>query len=252
MTNGSRPRRALTLMVALLGFLAFGLVAPAIATADDDSQVSPEPGSHKQNDHPSGKDRHEDKGTQGQSPSNPDGGGEDKPYSATGTGDGAGGVDQADQDGNNGCGNDDDFEDDNNGNCGGKKKAKQPDTSVKGTTAQTPSCTTCIQQGGTDAEVLGITAENTGSATAAPVETEVLGVTATRAEAAAVSTEVQGATAARAAGPSVGTPTAVLGNVITRAAAAPLARTGLALGFVALLGLGSVGGGQALRRAARK
>ncbi|MFN2587680.1 MAG: hypothetical protein ABR613_06155, partial [Actinomycetota bacterium] len=42
-------------------------------------------------------------------------GGADKPN-------GPGGVDKADQDGNNGCGNDDDFEDDNEGWCGGKPK----------------------------------------------------------------------------------------------------------------------------------
>ncbi|HUP87656.1 MAG TPA: hypothetical protein VM143_18530 [Acidimicrobiales bacterium] len=67
--------------------------------------------------HPSGKDRSVENGgsgNQGASTSDPDGasnGGADKP-------DGAGGIDAADQDGNNGCGNDDDFEDDNNGWCG--------------------------------------------------------------------------------------------------------------------------------------
>ncbi|HYF46900.1 MAG TPA: LPXTG cell wall anchor domain-containing protein [Acidimicrobiales bacterium] len=73
------------------------------------------------NAHPSGNDRsveHGNSGNQGNAQSDPDGatnGGVDQP-------DGAGGVDLADQDGNNGCGNDDDFEDDNNGKCGGPDK----------------------------------------------------------------------------------------------------------------------------------
>ena len=46
-------------------------------------------------------------------------GGPDKPN-------GSGGVDKADQDGNNGCGNDDDFEDDNEGWCGRKPKPAKP------------------------------------------------------------------------------------------------------------------------------
>jgi hypothetical protein len=78
------------------------------------------------NRHPSGKDRSVENGgsgNQGKSESDPDGnsnGGRDKPN-------GSGGLDLADQDGNNGCGNDDDFEDDNNGNCGGRQgKPKTP------------------------------------------------------------------------------------------------------------------------------
>jgi hypothetical protein len=68
--------------------------------------------------HPSGKDRTEEpggSGTQGRSPSDPDGDfnyGPDKPRES-------GGIYTGDQDGNNGCGNDQDFEDDNRGNCGG-------------------------------------------------------------------------------------------------------------------------------------
>ncbi len=60
------------------------------------------------NRHPSGRDKsveHGGSGNQGKSQSDPDGdsnGGVDKPG-------GDGGVDLADQDGNNGCGNDDDF-----------------------------------------------------------------------------------------------------------------------------------------------
>ena len=80
------------------------------------------------NAHPSGKDRSVEHGksssnpNQGKSESDPDGngnGGYDKPG-------GSGGIDLADQDGNNGCGNDDDFEDDNNGNCGGKRRRSNP------------------------------------------------------------------------------------------------------------------------------
>lgn len=75
--------------------------------------------------HPSGTDRsveHGRSGNQGKAESDPDddgrgpdrgNGGDDKPN-------GTGGIDKADQDGNNGCGNDDDFEDDNEGWCGRK------------------------------------------------------------------------------------------------------------------------------------
>jgi hypothetical protein len=83
------------------------------------------------NAHPSGKDRSVEagnSGNQGNSESDPDddgrgpertNGGPDKPN-------GAGGVDLADQDGNNGCGNDDDFEDDNEGHCRGLRPPVQP------------------------------------------------------------------------------------------------------------------------------
>lgn len=73
--------------------------------------------------HPSGKDRNVEpgnSGTQGESESNPDGNGVDKPYPADEQSARSQGRD--DNDGNNGCGNDNDFSDDNNGNCGGKKK----------------------------------------------------------------------------------------------------------------------------------
>ena len=45
----------------------------------------------------------------------------------------AGGLDNGDQDGNNGCGNDDDFEDDNEGWCGHK-----PDTYTNPGTPRLP------------------------------------------------------------------------------------------------------------------
>jgi len=75
--------------------------------------------------HPSENDRNTEKGksgTQGNSKSNPDGGGTDKRQNAK---DGAlaGTQGSGDFDNNNGCGNDNDFEDDNNGNCGGKTKS---------------------------------------------------------------------------------------------------------------------------------
>ena len=84
------------------------------------------------NAHPSEKDRsveHGGSGNQANTKSGPDddgrgpdgsNGGPDKP-------EGSGGVDLADQDGNNGCGNDDDFEDDNEGWCGKPKdKVREP------------------------------------------------------------------------------------------------------------------------------
>src|SRR6266480_4554723 len=58
--------------------------------------------------------------TQGNSYSNPDGGGVDKPYQADNQPAKSQGND--DYDGNNGCGNDIDHEDDNKGNCLGLKK----------------------------------------------------------------------------------------------------------------------------------
>ncbi len=77
------------------------------------------------NEHPSGKDKSEEKGNsgnQGNSESDPDdnGKGPDRSNGGPDKPNGSGGDDLADQDGNNGCGNDDDFEDDNEGWCGNK------------------------------------------------------------------------------------------------------------------------------------
>ncbi|MBW3659674.1 MAG: hypothetical protein KY457_13620 [Actinobacteria bacterium] len=75
------------------------------------------------NAHPSGQDRsveHGQSGNQGNAQSDPDddGRGPDRSNGGVDQPNGEGGVDKADQDGNNGCGNDDDFEDDNEGWCG--------------------------------------------------------------------------------------------------------------------------------------
>ena len=80
------------------------------------------------NEHPSGKDKsveHGNSGNQGNSDADPDddGRGPDRSNGGADKPDGPGGVDLADQDGNNGCGNDDDFEDDNEGWCGKNPKA---------------------------------------------------------------------------------------------------------------------------------
>jgi hypothetical protein len=77
------------------------------------------------NRHPSGRDRsveHGRSGNQGRAESDPDddGRGPDRSNGGPDKPDGTGGIDKADQDGNNGCGNDDDFEDDNEGWCGRK------------------------------------------------------------------------------------------------------------------------------------
>jgi hypothetical protein len=82
------------------------------------------------NAHPSGKDKsveHGNSGNQGNSQSDPDddGRGPDRSNGGADKPDGPGGVDLADQDGNNGCGNDDDFEDDNEGWCGKKPKPER-------------------------------------------------------------------------------------------------------------------------------
>ncbi|MDQ4124457.1 MAG: LPXTG cell wall anchor domain-containing protein [Actinomycetota bacterium] len=125
---------------------------PTAGTGDHDGDADLDPvttieDSHEEevgvddNRHPSGKDRSAENGgsgNQGKSESAPDdnvgpmrnecgaspasdprGGCTDKPG-------GSGGIDLADQDGNNGCGNDDDFDDDNNGHCGGKAKGSPP------------------------------------------------------------------------------------------------------------------------------
>ena len=83
------------------------------------------------NKHPSGKDKSVERGgsgNQGNSTSDPDddGRGPDRSNGGADKPDGPGGVDLADQDGNNGCGNDDDFEDDNEGWCGAKPKPETP------------------------------------------------------------------------------------------------------------------------------
>ena len=77
------------------------------------------------NRHPSGRDRSVEGGTNsGASQSDPDddGHGPDRSNGGPDQPGGSGGVDLADQDGNNGCGNDDDFEDDNEGLCLGRQR----------------------------------------------------------------------------------------------------------------------------------
>ena len=83
------------------------------------------------NAHPSGKDRSVEpggSGNQGNAAHDPDddGNGPDRSNGGLDQPDGPGGVDLADQDGNNGCGNDDDFEDDNEGLCRGRQ-GQEPD-----------------------------------------------------------------------------------------------------------------------------
>ena len=98
------------------------------------------------NRHPSGKDKsveHGNSGNQGRSTSDPDddGRGPDRSNGGADKPDGPGGVDLADQDGNNGCGNDDDFEDDNEGWCG---KPPRPAPAPGGGVApveEEPTCT---------------------------------------------------------------------------------------------------------------
>ena len=111
-------------LVAIGALVAF-MTLPGAAFADDGD-----------NKHPSGKDRSVESGgsgTQGRSSSDPDddGRGPDRSNGGADNADGSGGVDKADQDGNNGCGNDDDFEDDNEGWCGRHPK-KDSTTKVKG------------------------------------------------------------------------------------------------------------------------
>jgi hypothetical protein len=79
--------------------------------------------------HPSGRDKHCEKGrsgTQGRSPSEPDadGRGPDRNDRGTDKPGHDGGLYPQDQDGNNGCGNDHDFEDDNEGWCLGPDRER--------------------------------------------------------------------------------------------------------------------------------
>ena len=117
----------LTVLVLVGGLLSYAMAAPGGKPGK--SAVAETCGESL---HPSGKDRCVEKGgsgTQGRSQSDPDAdsnGGLDKP-------DGDGGINTADQDGNNGCGNDQDFEDDNNGWCGRKPHPNKPETPEGGT-----------------------------------------------------------------------------------------------------------------------
>ena len=115
-------------------------------TEDNDSGDGNTPNNvsdDRDNRHPSGKDRSVENGSsgnQGKSESTPDqdGHGPERDYNGTDKPNGPGGIDVADQDGNNGCGNDDDFEDDNEGWCG---KPPAEDEEVGGEViVEVPTC----------------------------------------------------------------------------------------------------------------
>ncbi len=118
--------------ISLISLTALLLaVSPAFASNShsNKSEIVYDTPDSGDNAHPSGKDRSVENGrslTQGKSQSDPDNNGKGPDRLNTGLdkpGMG-GGVDKADQDGNNGCGNDDDFEDDNEGWCGHKPKTE--------------------------------------------------------------------------------------------------------------------------------
>jgi len=192
---------------------------------DGDSDDATDPNEDDDdNAHPSGKDRSVEgggSGNQGNSSSDPDddgrgpdrsNGGPDKPG-------GSGGVDAADQDGNNGCGNDDDFEDDNEGWCGGKPKP-QPTESPE-----------VLPSGGNEDDD-DVDDDVLGSSTVKPdvrVDQAAPGVLGTRVVAAP-------ATAVRAA------------RQVAAAAEAALPFTGSGVVLSALAGLGLLGAGWALVR----
>ena len=124
--------------------LLLALSVPALAHHKDGheggpskSEATDSSGSETDDDdnmHPSGKDRETNDGStddeQGNSGSDPDddGRGPDRSNGGADKTGGSGGVDQDDQDGNNGCGNDDDFEDDNEGWCGKKPKPEKQES----------------------------------------------------------------------------------------------------------------------------
>jgi hypothetical protein len=228
------------------------------------------------NKHPSGKDRTVENGgsgTQGRSASDPDGTDNEGPDKAGYDG----GLDKADQDGNNGCGNDDDFEDDNRGNCLGREgapgQAKTPGAAVGGEEGQ-PSedeeldGTTIVGgTGGTDATVGGTDStsgsqagsEEDGAAVIASTSTvggaRVLGSSATRSPSATAFTPA-GAPKADVLGSAV---TRQLGALAADGAAdsgsdsgfGSLPRTGVALATMALLGLALAGIGTVVTRLSR-
>ena len=153
-----RRAGALLAMGALVAFVALPGVSYAgqpkdgtSKTEDNDSNdgnTANNISDEGDNKHPSGKDRSVEKGksgNQGNSKSDPDddGHGPDRSNGGPDKPDGSGGVDKADQDGNNGCGNDDDFEDDNEGWCGKnpKKDSKDVDKAKSKTkTKKTDRC----------------------------------------------------------------------------------------------------------------
>jgi len=133
---------ALVAFVALPGVSYAGQAKAGTSSTEDndsnDGNTANNISDDGDNKHPSGKDRSVEKGksgNQGNSKSDPDddGHGPDRSNGGPDKADGSGGVDKADQDGNNGCGNDDDFEDDNEGWCGKhpKKDSKDVDKAKK-------------------------------------------------------------------------------------------------------------------------
>ncbi len=159
-------------------------------------------------------------------------GGADKPG-------GSGGIDQTDQDGNNGCGNDADFEDDNNGNCGGGHKKPKEEVVVDAAVAQpvgTVSFTSPVTSFGlvealprasVDAAVLRIIPP-------APVETAAVEAPAPNALENAV------AAAAHFTSDVAGGAGSSLRGIL------PL--TGMEIAMIALMGLVLIAGGAVLRR----
>ena len=139
------------------------------------------------NAHPSGKDKsveHGNSGNQGNSTSDPDddGHGPDRSNGGPDKPNGTGGVDLADQDGNNGCGNDDDFEDDNEGWCGKPKSKVKEKTKEKVKENTKPKDDdTPPEDDDTPPDVdTPINDDNTGNDDVGQDEPEVLGATLSR------------------------------------------------------------------------
>ena len=213
-------------------------------TEDDDTNDRNTPNNvvdDGDNRHPSGKDRSVERGrtgTQGRSASDPDddGRGPDRSNGGADRPDGPGGVDLADQDGNNGCGNDDDFEDDNEGWCGRNPKRANAAAAAD---AEVKAHDTATTAGG---EVLSSTAERMAAeayvAAAAPelaAEGEVLSASATAAQPATGSDEEGEVLAASATAPSGTLPV-----------------TGATLAGLLVAALAAIGAGSGLTAAARR
>ena len=196
------------------------------------------------NAHPSGKDRSVERGgsgNQGKAKSDPDddGRGPDRSNGGVDQPGGAGGVDLADQDGNNGCGNDDDFEDDNEGWCG-KPKATKP------TVDQVPA-PFVPEAAPTPAVTVTAAAIEAPPVTTAPaVEAVALAEVAPAATTGEIPTQVLGVTHERA---QAERPTEVLGVSFERGS---LARTGISITTLILLAVALVAIGVGCKRAAQR
>ena len=234
--------------------------------ADSDDSTALEDGHDEEagvddNQHPSGKDRSEEKGgsgNQGKSESNPDdskgpmraegtAGEDDKPQAG-------GGEDGDDQDGNNGCGNDDDFDDDNNGWCG--KPSEESNTSGSPGKTESPAAAGERRRSKRESKPCDKDNDMSNGIQVCKDEEEALPLPAVPNPASAPAPEQPLVLAGRLSRPAVGRVPIVPGvapaavRAQTRGAVLPF--TGTNALFLVLLGLGFVASGAVTVTATRK